>query len=238
MDHLIPKLFFGAWIEKFRILTTIYLLFICVLMTNFFVNKMGYYYNHSDKTIEVSEIINFILSTKGAMVAILFTITFLTVFVFYKHILYLINLLVYILLGKALPIILIVFLLIISFQFKKIRLDIIYFNKDALDSIIKYGITTENGVKQKGKYFDLFKSIIQSFNEVNNHILENVSRIAVILITTIIVFLQYNLNHVLPSFLTIFLYIVTVYWTLNTTVIIALDKKKKYLEDILLDVKQ
>lgn len=240
MEKILEAIFLGKGIERFKILTTIWLLILSIWITNYFINQLGFYFNVNFNNDEmIKEGINFLLSPIGVVSLIGFSFTCLIVFIWFRLFIALLSYFVIPLIEVFGSIIAIV-LCLITLKFKRI-LEIKNLKISLLWVANIAGVYYEKeGKKFKGNnlMFSLYKEMAQNLNDTNIDILDNVYIICSILVSMIIVYYQYGLSEFVPNIIFKIVLGITVYWVFNSAFIFLLKRKKDKILNLLLEINQ
>ena len=230
---LLSILFLGEAYEKFKILSTIYLLTMCAWITNIIMNNLGYYYNPEIK-IKTNHVIDFLLSANAVLLLGIFVFISCLVFICLPILLHFISFGLSRLIPALLSLLFIVIPRIILLKFKKLkRIPVL-----RLGHLLNYGqmIYIKNNIIYKGKQFSFFKKMTQDLITKGDRIINGSCNFTVALLSTVIVFYLYQIYIVLPITYVILKYFMW-YYILNACTIIWLDNKKDYLIEIMLKAK-
>lgn len=173
MDKITEIFFFGKAAERFSLITRIYLLVICIMICNHFMNSYGYTFDKKDVTWE--SIINFILSDKFIVASTVFFVVFLVVFFVFR-----------IAIKFLAEIVLLLLFRFLDFVYALLKWQKPIFQKiEIINFIVALRfVSINNNVVYKERRFIFFKTFISELNDDSNKIFDGSYTVAACLITT------------------------------------------------------
>ena len=260
MKNLLDALILGKGIEKIKIITTTYLILMCVIFTNIIMNLLHYCYTKTSINYSITEIMDFIFSKECFLVVTIFAINFTFVFfwgrmVFVPFAVFIgIKILKY---GFAILLFLLGFMiLLITLQFKKIKkaserlkrfLNFASIENIEFRNFLVWGVTSNVDGNKFGKLLKKVQFTVYNHGKdiikldslqkrEDSDTLENVLTILYILVSIYLIFEWYDVLKTSMPKIWICVKIITWYWAANSTYVIWIFKNIEFMKDMIIDI--